>query len=56
MLLKILVCGVALASLWFWIFTLIRKELTASMLKWWLRVIVPQGIMIIFALVLMGII
>jgi hypothetical protein len=56
MLLKILVCGIALSSLWFWAFTLVRKEVSKSMLKWWLKVIVLQGVVIAFALALIGLI
>jgi hypothetical protein len=55
MLLKVIICGVALSSLWLWIFSLVKKELNSSMLKWWLKVIVPQGIVIIYALMLIGI-
>lgn len=55
MLLKVIICGVALSSLWLWIFALIRKELKPSMLKLWLKIVVPQGILIAYALVLIGV-
>ncbi len=53
--LKVLVYGVALSSIWFWLFILSSKEFRIGMLKLWLKVIVPQGILIAFALTLMGI-
>lgn len=54
MLLKTIVCGVALASIWLWAFSLVRKEYGMSMLRWWIKVIVPQGMVIAYALILIG--
>ena len=53
-LLDVLVIGLALASVWFWLAVLIglifRAETVMERLKWWLVVIVPQGIIIALAL------
>lgn len=56
MMLKIVVYGVAMASIWFWLYSLIRKEISMSMLKTWIKIIVPQGIVIALALILLGVI
>lgn len=46
--LNILITGIALASVWYWIYSLIRG-VRKSDLQWWLKIIVPQGILISFA-------
>jgi len=52
---KTLIIGVAMSSVWFWIFALLRGFNTA-IFKWWLKIIVPQGIIIAFALLFLGVI
>lgn len=54
MLIKVLVLGLALSSIWFWVFAILRKEISSSMLKWWLKIIVPQGMIITYATLLLG--
>ena len=48
--LNTIIVGLGLASAWFWIFVLVSKKFKREDLKWWLYVIVPQGILIAFAL------
>lgn len=55
MILNILIYGLALASVWFWLYSLLKKELNQSMLKSWIKIIVPQGILIVFALMTLGV-
>ena len=52
---KTLITGLSLACVWFWCFLLISKKFKRDDLKWWFSVIVPQGILIAFALRLEGI-
>jgi hypothetical protein len=48
---SVIVQGVALSSIWFWLYALIKKdERSMRTLFWWAKVIVPQGIVIAFAL------
>ena len=50
----VLVVGLALASAWFWVAVLIglifHTESVMERLKWWLLVVIPQGIIIALAL------
>jgi hypothetical protein len=48
--LQVVITGVALASLWFWICVALRVFDPRDRFWWWLRVIVPQGIIIAWAL------
>lgn len=52
----ILIVGLALASVWFWIYSLIKQRLTNNDLRMWLKIIVPQGILISYGLYQLGII
>jgi len=47
--------GVALASLWYWLYLIVRKDFSSQTLKRWVAVIVPQGVVVAIALVLLGI-
>lgn len=55
MTLNTLIYGIALASVWFWIYSLLNRKLNQSMLKPWIKIIVPQGILVAFALEILGI-
>lgn len=51
----IVVQGVALASIWFWVYSLFKcEERSIKTLVWWIKVIVPQGVVIALALNLIG--
>jgi hypothetical protein len=53
---EIITQGVAIAAIWFWVYALIKKdERSMRTLFWWAKVIVPQGIVISFALRQIGI-
>lgn len=53
---EIITQGVAISVIWFWIYALIKKdEKNIRTLFWWAKVIVPQGIIIAFALRQLGI-
>jgi hypothetical protein len=52
----IIIQGAALSSIWFWINSLFYKDRqTMRALIWWAKVIIPQGIIIAFALNSIGI-
>jgi hypothetical protein len=42
--------GVALASLWFWAFTIYNRVCEPRLIRLWLQIIVPQGVVIAFVL------
>ena len=53
---EIIVQGIALSAIWFWVYALIKKEeRSIRTLFWWVKVIVPQGIIIALALHQIGI-
>jgi hypothetical protein len=47
--------GAALAALWYWVYLIVRKDFSSKALKRWITVIVPQGILIAAALMLLGV-
>ena len=53
---NVIVQGVALASVWFWVYSLLKSdEKNMRVLAWWAKVIIPQGIIIALALNLIGV-
>lgn len=49
----VLMLGIALASVWYWIavlFGILRNVNMMEKYKWWLAIIVPQAVVIILAL------
>jgi len=51
---KIIIIGLGMASAWYWCYSLITRKLNSDDLKKWLSIIIPQGILIAFALYLGG--
>ena len=49
------VYGAALAALWYWFYLIVRRDFSSKALKQWITVIVPQGILIAVALMLLGV-
>lgn len=53
--LQVIILGVALASLWYWI-DVVRKDYKKNTsLLYWALVIVPQGVAIAYALQMLGV-
>ena len=52
---RIVVTGTAISSVWFWLFTLYAKSCEQKVFKLWLRIVVPQGILIAWAMFFAGI-
>ena len=50
---KIIIMGAALASVWFWIAVLFRTTSPSRAYSEWLRIFVPQGIIIAWAIKLL---
>ena len=46
---KIILMGVALASVWYWVAVLFRITHPDKGMKLWFKIIIPQGIIIAFA-------
>lgn len=53
---RVVITGVAISSIWFWLFTLFTKSCEQKIFKIWLKIIVPQGITIAWALFLAGVV
>lgn len=53
---RVIVTGMAISSVWFWLFTLFTRSCDQKVFKLWLKIVIPQGILISWALFLAGIV
>jgi hypothetical protein len=52
---RVIITGIAISSVWFWLFTLYSKACDKQTFKIWAKIIVPQGVIISWAMFLKGI-